>query len=53
MLQPERVLETVGILKGGVGEGLLINLVINNRAGGNSPLIAQQMAEKFFGDLRF
>ena len=47
MLQPEMVLETVEILKGAIEKGVLVNLIINNRAGGNAPLIAQEIAEKF------
>jgi hypothetical protein len=49
MLQPEMVLETVEILKGAVEKGLLVNLIINNRAGGNAPLIAREIAEGFSG----
>ena len=47
MLQPEMVFETVEILKGAVEKGVLVNLIINNRAGGHAPLIAREIAEKF------
>ena len=47
MLQPEMILDTVAIIKGAVEKGVLVNLIINNRAGGNAPLIAQAIAEKF------
>jgi hypothetical protein len=46
MLQPEMVLETVDIIRGAVERGVLVNLLVNNRAGGNAPLIARQIAEK-------
>jgi hypothetical protein len=46
MLQPEMVLETVEIVRGAIEKGLLVNLIINNRAGGNAPMIAQLIAEK-------
>jgi hypothetical protein len=46
MLQPEMVLETVEIMKGAVEKGVLVNLIINNRAGGNAPLIAREIAER-------
>jgi hypothetical protein len=46
MLQPEMILETVDIIKGAIEEGVLVNLIINNRAGGNAPMIAQIIAEK-------
>jgi hypothetical protein len=48
MLQPEMVSETVDIIKGAIEKGLLANFIINNRAGGNAPLIAQLIAEKLF-----
>ena len=46
MLQPEMVLETVDIIKGAIEKEVLVNLLINNRAGGNAPMIAQMIAEK-------
>ena len=49
MLQPEMVRETVEILKTAIEKGVLVNLIINNRAGGNAPLIAEEIAEKFLG----
>ena len=39
--------ETVEILRAGVRQGLQMNLLINNRAGGNAPLIARRIAEEF------
>ncbi len=49
MLQPEMVQETVEIVKTPIEKGELVNLIINNRAGGNAPLIAREIAEKFVG----
>jgi uncharacterized protein YecE (DUF72 family) len=46
MLQSEMILETVEIVKGVVEKGVLANLIINNRAGGNAPLIAQEITER-------
>ena len=46
MLQPEMMLEAAEILKTAIEKGLLVNLLINNRAGGNAPMIAQIIAEK-------
>lgn len=46
MVQPEMVLETVEIMKASVEKGILVNLIINNRAGGNAPMIAQEVAKK-------
>jgi uncharacterized protein YecE (DUF72 family) len=46
MMQLEMVLETVDIVKNTIEKGVLINLLINNRAGGNAPMIARKIAEK-------
>ena len=40
-------LETVDIIRGAIEKGVLVNLVINNRAGGNAPMIGQEIATKF------
>jgi len=47
MMQPEMILETVDLMWQAVNQGVLVNLIINNRAGGNAPLIAQMIAQKF------
>jgi uncharacterized protein YecE (DUF72 family) len=47
MLQPEMVLETLEILRTAIEKGVLANLIINNRAGGNAPLLAREITEKF------
>lgn len=49
MMAPEMVLETVEIMKGAAEKGVLVNLIVNNRAGGNAPLIAREIAKKFLG----
>jgi hypothetical protein len=46
MMQPEMVLDTVEIIKGAIEKGVLVNLIINNRAGGNAPEIAREIAKK-------
>jgi uncharacterized protein YecE (DUF72 family) len=48
MLQPEMVLETVEIMRQVVNQAVQVNVIINNRAGGNAPLLAQLIARKFF-----
>jgi uncharacterized protein YecE (DUF72 family) len=47
MLQPEMVLETVDIMTQAIKQGGMVNVIINNRAGGNAPLLAQIIAKKF------
>jgi uncharacterized protein YecE (DUF72 family) len=49
MMAPEMILETVEIIKGTIKKGMRVNLIINNRAGGNAPLIAREIATKFLG----
>jgi uncharacterized protein YecE (DUF72 family) len=47
MLQPEMILETVDIMREAVNQGIAVNVIINNRAGGNAPRLAQLIAGKF------
>ena len=49
MLQPEMVLETIEIMRAAIEQRVLVNVIVNNRAGGNAPLIARLIAEKFIG----
>ena len=51
MLQPEMIYETVEIIKGAIEQGVLVNVLVNNRAGRNAPLIAQEIAKKFLGKM--
>jgi uncharacterized protein YecE (DUF72 family) len=50
MMAPEMVLETVEILQTAIEKGMRVNLIVNNRAGGNAPLIAQEINKKLFPD---
>ena len=47
MMPGRMVEETVKITREGVRQGVGMNLLINNRAGGNAPLIARRIAEEF------
>jgi hypothetical protein len=47
MLNPDMVRETVELMQRAIAQGVRINIVINNRAGGNAPLVGQQIAERF------
>lgn len=51
MLQPEMILERVDLIWQGVNQGAVMNVIINNRAGGNAPLLAKMIAEKFLKKL--
>ena len=43
MLDSEMIEDTAKIVNGAVKEKVQVNLTINNRAGGNSPLIAKEV----------
>lgn len=47
MVQPEMILETVDLMLQAVNQGVIVNVIINNRAGGNAPLLAKMIASKF------
>jgi uncharacterized protein YecE (DUF72 family) len=47
MLQSGMVEDTVGLMKTGVENGVRMNIIVNNRAGGNAPIIAQKIAGSF------
>ncbi len=47
MLQPDMVEDTASLMKTGTEQGVRMNILINNRAGGNAPLIARRVAERF------
>ncbi|MBW1779796.1 MAG: DUF72 domain-containing protein [Deltaproteobacteria bacterium] len=43
------VRDTTQLIWAAIAAGIRMNIIINNRAGGNAPLIAQQIAERFLG----
>lgn len=47
MLRPEMILETVDLMMEAVNQRVVMNVIINNRASGNAPLLAQMVARKF------
>ena len=47
MFQPEMVAETATLMRAGINQGVRMNILVNNRAGGNAPLIARQIARRF------
>ena len=46
MLDPEMIEDTARIVNEAIKDKVQINLIINNRAGGNAPLIAQKIADR-------
>jgi uncharacterized protein YecE (DUF72 family) len=47
MMNPEMIPDTVEILKTATEKGVSVNVIVNNRAGGNAPLIAREIAAQF------
>jgi hypothetical protein len=47
MMSPRMVPDTVAIMLAGIKESVEVNVAVNNRAGGNAPLIARELAERF------
>ncbi|MBW1999350.1 MAG: DUF72 domain-containing protein [Deltaproteobacteria bacterium] len=46
MISPGMIPDTVDIVREAVRDGIQTNVIINNRAGGNAPLIAKEIARK-------
>jgi uncharacterized protein YecE (DUF72 family) len=47
MMSQGMVEDTIQIMRSAIDQGVHANVIINNRAGGNAPLIAQKVAERF------
>ncbi len=47
MMSPEMVEETASLMQAGIERGMRMYVIINTRAGGNAPLIARRVAERF------
>jgi len=47
MLQPDMIRETAEIMRRAIRDSVETSVLINNRAGGNAPIIAQKVAEEF------
>jgi uncharacterized protein YecE (DUF72 family) len=47
MLQPRMIDETAALMEEGIRQNVRMNIIINNRAGGNAPHIAQLIARRF------
>ena len=50
MLDPEMIEDTVKIMNEAIKDKIQVNLIINNRAGGNAPLIAQKIADRLHSE---
>ena len=48
MLDPEMIEDTAKIINEAEKDKVRVNLIINNRAGGNAPLIAEKIADRLY-----
>jgi len=47
MLQDEMIAETTALMRKAIRNGVYMNVIINNRAGGNAPLLAREIVMQF------
>mgnify|MGYP005848056389 FL=1 len=47
MVQPAMLEDTTQLMRQAIEQGVEVNVIINNRAGGNAPVLAQLIARKF------
>ena len=47
MLSERMLGETVGIMRAAIAAGRHVTVIVNNRSGGNAPLVAELLAERF------
>jgi hypothetical protein len=50
LFNPVMVDEVVKLVREILDQDALVYLIVNNRAGGNAPLIAEKVAERFLGE---
>jgi len=50
ILQHQMVQEAAGLMRDATENGIETNIMINNRSGGNAPIIAQKLAKEFLKD---
>ncbi|MEW6186533.1 MAG: DUF72 domain-containing protein [Thermodesulfobacteriota bacterium] len=47
MMQPRMIADTVQLIKTGLEQEIQMQIIVNNRSGGNAPLVARQIADAF------
>ncbi len=50
MLDAEMIEDSIKIVNEAIKDKIQVNLIINNRAGGNAPLIAQKIADRLHSE---
>jgi len=48
MLDPEMIEDTAKIVNEAIKDKVQVNLIVNNRAGGNAPLIVEKIASRLY-----
>ena len=51
MMHPRSIQDILQVLTRGIEDGVEMNVIVNNRFGGNAPLIAKSLAQKFLTHL--
>jgi Protein of unknown function DUF72 len=49
MVSPQMIEDTVELMGRAIDQKVRLNVIVNNRAGGNAPLIARQIVSRFLG----
>jgi hypothetical protein len=52
MLDPEMIEDTAKIVSEAIKDKVQVNLIINNRAGGNAPRIVQRIADRLHSEMQ-
>ena len=47
MMQPDMIAETTALMRKAIEKGVEVTVIVNNRAGGNAPLIAREIVHQF------
>ncbi len=50
MMNPSLVEDTVKLIREGIAHGIKMIVMVNNRAGGNAPLIAQEIVTRLHSE---
>jgi uncharacterized protein YecE (DUF72 family) len=50
MASPRMLEEAADLMRRAVAEGRRVTVIVNNRAGGNAPLVARELAARFLGE---
>jgi hypothetical protein len=52
MLDPEMIKDSIRIVSEAISDKVQVNLIVNNHAGGNAPLIVQKIADRLRSEMQ-